>query len=104
MPVSNAMRKFAKDLPLAAVPVVLAPPDEEVLAFLPPPPHADAINARPTARAAAVSSHLQVCLRFKIVTSRGSIRYRGSRPESGLLRARCILTDVRAQRLVRRSE
>src|SRR4051812_19414767 len=69
MPVSYARRKLANVLPPEAVPPDVVPPDPDVSVLLPLLPHADAINARPTASDAAVNSHFHVCLRFKVVTS-----------------------------------
>jgi hypothetical protein len=102
MPVSYARRKLANVLPPEAVPPDVVPPDPDVLVLLPLLPHADAINARPTARDAAVRSHFHVCLRFKVVTSRARFmsRRRSHKGRAFPLRA-CILTDDEGAKLVR---
>jgi hypothetical protein len=64
MPVSYAILKFAKLLPVDDPDVVLLDADV-VLLLPPPPPHAAATSARPTARVAAVISHFHRILRFK---------------------------------------
>ena len=65
MPVSYAILKSGKVLPLDDPEVVLPPPEADVVLLLPPPPHAAARNARATARVAAVTSHFHRILRFK---------------------------------------
>src|SRR6476469_5979057 len=64
IPVSYAILKSGKVLPLDD-PEVVPPPEAVVVLLLPPPPHAAARNARPTARVAAVTSHFHRILRFK---------------------------------------
>jgi hypothetical protein len=85
--VSIAILKVAKLLPVAALLVVV---DDDVDELLPPPPHAAAISATPTEKVAAVANHFHRCLRFKSLTSPGSILVAAS--ASYRLRARCILT------------
>src|SRR4051794_35858321 len=93
MPVSYARRKLANVLPPEAVPPDVVPPDSDVLVLLPLLPHADAINARPTARDAAVRSHFHVCLRFKVVTSRARfIRGEGAERQGLPARRAFLLT------------
>src|SRR6476661_7091644 len=65
MPVSYAILKSGKVLPLDDPEVVLPPPEADVVLLLPPPPHAAARNARATAKVAAVTSHFHRILRFK---------------------------------------
>src|SRR5437868_3895740 len=74
MPVSNAVRRFAKVLPPlgALAPVVVAAVDAEVVVpapavlFEPPPPHAAASSMTPTARAPALN-HFARCARVTVL-------------------------------------
>jgi hypothetical protein len=61
------MRKLSKALPLV---LPADPPDADVVVpslLLLLPPHAAAMSETPTAKDAAMLSHFQECLRFKLV-------------------------------------
>src|SRR3954466_6277914 len=90
MPVSIAMRKFGKVLPL---PDVVSPPDADVVVPLPLllPPHAAAISESPTAKEAAVTSHFHGCLRVKVATSSAGFGRNAAEQSDRLVRDRALL-------------
>ena len=67
-------------------------PGEVLGLFLPPPPQAAAMSARPTTRAVAVNSHFHRFLRFNSVTS--PVLYRCRAKTTALAALLSILTDV----------